>query len=460
MTITGGTSTARGVRGRLFQVNEENQYPVDRETAVIEEHVSTPSLSKRNSFSTDDSTEKSMDMYHTNSLKHEMYFFGGQRHHFKQFKPYFNNLALQKMKAGAAHQLILSAKPDHHLYIMGRGYGIGKYQESKDRPVNLSVVDPVVSRHRILSFATKGWHSLLVTDGEGYVISWGQNEYGQCGVGNTTNPLDSPAVIPNLKGIKHAATGTCHSIVAGDRTVYTFGSSKYGRLGIGPITNQVIVPTQVKFFDHVFAQSPHLKVVQVSAACNNSLVLDNSGAVYIMGKFQSTDCQTPVKVEIPTRVRFVSGGDFFTSMITCTDELYTFGDDSYGQLGQGMMKYVKEPMKVQGLDGDVDKVCTGSNHMACLLKNGKVYTWGKGEQGRLGHRDTNNANLSRPKQLMRVVNKNIKQLDATSDYIIMCNSEVFVEECQHTIQDYQRRNLKKIARNGFFSDCDIFTFST
>jgi alpha-tubulin suppressor-like RCC1 family protein len=117
--------------------------------------------------------------------------------------------------------------------------------------------------------------------------------------------------------------------------------------------------------------------MQVSAACNNSLVLDNSGAVYIMGKFQSTDCQTPVKVDFPLRVRFVSGGDFFTAMITCTDELYTFGDDSYGQLGLGMLKYVRDPTRVEGLD-DVDKVCTGSNHMAVLLKNGKVYTWGKG----------------------------------------------------------------------------------
>lgn len=143
-------------------------------------------------------------------------------------------------------------------------------------------------------------------------------------------------------------------------------------------------------------------------------------------------------------------------MITCTDELYTFGDDSYGQLGQGMLKYVRDPTRVEGLE-EVDKVCTGSNHMAVLLKNGKVFTWGKGEQGRLGHRDTNNANLSRPKELLRVRNKRIRQLDATSDYIIMCNSEITGEDLEYTIQKYQRRNLEKVIKDKNFSDCNVVT---
>lgn len=77
-----------------------------------------------------------------------VYFFGGQRHHFKQFKPYYNNLILQKLKAGAAHQLVLSGKPHQHLYIMGRGYGIGKYQDAKGNHDILNFISQIILKKK------------------------------------------------------------------------------------------------------------------------------------------------------------------------------------------------------------------------------------------------------------------------------------------------------------------------
>jgi alpha-tubulin suppressor-like RCC1 family protein len=288
----------------------------------------------------------------------------------------------------------------------------------------------------------------LVTN-TGKVISFGQNDYGQCGHEDITNPVKVPTVIKSLaqmdSEIKFVATGTCHSIAASSHHVYTFGSGKYGRLGHGNLENKS-TPTRVEFFEKLFngdaARRNYLRVEQVSCACNNSLVLDSSGTVYIMGKYRGEDQMTPIKLAINTRVRFVSGGDFFTGLITSTDELYTFGDDSYGQLGNNVRTYVKEPTRVASLS-DVKKICCGSNHMAALTHDGKVYTWGKGEQGRLGFESK--LNVYTPKELTIVRKKDIRQMDATSDYILLCNSECLDGYSNGgALGMYQRRNFEEL----------------
>lgn len=297
----------------------------------------------------------------------------------------------------------------------------------------------------------------------GKVISFGQNDYGQCGHEDVTNPVKVPTVIKSLaemdSEIKFVATGTCHSIAASSYHVYTFGSGKYGRLGHANLETQ-IHPSRVEFFEHLFngetARRNYLRVEQVSCACNNSLVLDSSGTVYIMGKYRGEDQMVPVKLTINTRVRYISGGDFFTGLITSTDELYTFGDDSYGQLGNNARNYVKEPTRVASLT-EVNKICCGSNHMAALTHDGRVFTWGKGEQGRLGFESK--MNVYTPKELTIVRKKDVKQLDATSDYILLCNSECFDGYSNGgALGIYQRRNFEQlIARENDipFSDVSI-----
>jgi len=423
-------------------------------------HMNHSSITSSSQTDHAESTSPTAD---TKQYKYELFFFGGSRHHFERYKPFFNNVRIRKVKAGASHQLILTE--DYELYIMGKGYGIGHFDAAMDQVVNIT--HKICSEgERIVEIATKGWHNLLVTN-TGKVISFGQNDYGQCGHEDVTNPVKVPTVIKALAqmdtDIKFVATGTCHSIAASSHHVYTFGSGKYGRLGHGSLDTQ-IAPMRVEFFEKLFnddaSRRNYLRVEQVSCACNNSLVLDSSGTVYIMGKYRGDDQTTPVKLSINTRVRFISGGDFFTGLITSTDELYTFGDDSYGQLGNNARTYVKEPTRVSTLN-DVHKICCGSNHMAALTHDGRVYTWGKGEQGRLGF--DSKLNVYTPKELTIVRKKDIRQLDATSDYILLCNSECSDGYSNGgALGTYQRRNFEQLlASEGTvlpFSDvCISFT---
>lgn len=67
-------------------------------------------------------------------------------------------------------------------------------------------------------------------------------------------------------------------------------------------------------------------------------------------------------------------------------QVWSWGDGDYGKLGRGGSDGCKSPKLVEKLqDLDIVKVCCGSQFSVALTKDGQVYTWGKGDNQRLGH---------------------------------------------------------------------------
>lgn len=67
-------------------------------------------------------------------------------------------------------------------------------------------------------------------------------------------------------------------------------------------------------------------------------------------------------------------------------QVWSWGDGDYGKLGRGGSDGCKTPKPVEKLqDLDIVKVCCGSQFSMALTKEGQLYTWGKGDNQRLGH---------------------------------------------------------------------------
>jgi len=86
--------------------------------------------------------------------------------------------------------------------------------------------------------------------------------------------------------------------------------------------------------------------------------------------------------------------DYFGSAIKNDGTLYMWGLGAYGELGQGEEKRKKSeqekgknatesysPVKV--LD-NIEAVSFGSHHVVALTKDGNIYTWGDNDEGQLG----------------------------------------------------------------------------
>ncbi|PWA24252.1 hypothetical protein CCH79_00017903 [Gambusia affinis] len=119
-------------------------------------------------------------------------------------------------------------------------------------------------------------HSLLMTT-EGKLWSWGRNDKGQLGHGDTKR-LEAPKLIEGLADqvIVSAACGRNHTMaLTEDGTVYSFGENKLGQLGQGSQTDAVLSPAPISYNGQ--------PLVKVACGAEFSMVVDCKGNLYSFG---------------------------------------------------------------------------------------------------------------------------------------------------------------------------------
>ncbi|CAB4278777.1 unnamed protein product [Prunus armeniaca] len=206
----------------------------------------------------------------------------------------------------------------------------------------------------VQNIACGGRHAALVTK-QGEIFSWGEESGGRLGHGVDVDVLH-PKLIDALSNmnIDLVACGeyhTCAVTLSGDLYTWGDGTYNFGLLGHG---NEVShwVPKKV---------NGPLEGIHVSS---------------------------------------ISCGPWHTAVVTSAGQLFTFGDGTFGVLGHGDRKSVSIPREVENLKGlrtvraacgvwhtaaVVEVMVGNSSSSNCSL--GKLFTWGDGDKGRLGHGD-------------------------------------------------------------------------
>jgi alpha-tubulin suppressor-like RCC1 family protein len=83
-----------------------------------------------------------------------------------------------------------------------------------------------------------------------------------------------------------------------------------------------------------------------------------------------------------------TGFKFTCGILKGTDRAYCWGDNSYGQLGDGTTSSRGQPTIVSG-DLSWKKISAGARHTVGLTTDGKVYAWGSNSFGQLGDNSNN-----------------------------------------------------------------------
>ncbi|XP_029142645.1 serine/threonine-protein kinase Nek8 [Protobothrops mucrosquamatus] len=84
-------------------------------------------------------------------------------------------------------------------------------------------------------------------------------------------------------------------------------------------------------------------------------------------------------------IKHVACGDLFTACLTDRGIVLTFGSGSSGCLGHGSFVDVNQPKIVEALLGyEITRAACGASHVLALSSEGEVFTWGRGDNGRLG----------------------------------------------------------------------------
>ena len=110
-----------------------------------------------------------------------------------------------------------------------------------------------------------------------------------------------------------------------------------------------------------------------------------------------------------------------TAIITSTGRLAVWGHGYFGQLGTGKAEDRRAPTPVGGVLADVSvrAVACGNRHTACATADGRLFTWGHGGLGALGHGGT--AGKMQPSEVKALSGvKRVAVVSCCADHTAVC----------------------------------------
>ncbi|KAI3692771.1 hypothetical protein L6452_32594 [Arctium lappa] len=234
-------------------------------------------------------------------------------------------------------------------------------------------------------------------------------------------PLESNVVID----VQQIACGVRHfALVTRQGEIFTCGEESGGRLGHG-IDRDIGRPRLVEFLavtnvDSVACGEYH--TCAVSTAGDLYTWGDGSHNAGLLGHGTEVSHWIPKRVSGPLeglQVFSVACGNWHSALSTVDGKLFTFGDGTFGALGHGDRESVRFPKEVTSLTGlKTIKVACGIWHTAAIIEitnpqSGhsmakKLFTWGDGDKYRLGH--GNKETFTEPTCVAALIDYNFHQL--------------------------------------------------
>ena len=303
--------------------------------------------------------------------------------------PDLNDIGITSISCGSFHTVILLV--DHTLLACGEG-GDGQLGFGNTLSVSIPTQITFFKGKSPTLVACGEQHTLVACRNEGLYVM-GSSAEGQLGLGDHSTRL-TPTLVPMFQG-RSIELMACshHSIVVSQGSVFVTGWNEQGQLGLGDDHDRN------KFTEIEFFRGKRVKFI--ATGVRNSVVCTTDG-LYTFGgnSYGQLGLGHAVRELHPERVTFFDDkqilgiSTWFHTMVICKDALYTFGEGEFGKLGQGKedpntndFRDSYQPEMVPSFTGsEIQSVIACSEHSVVVTNSG-VYIWGNGDAGSMGHGD-------------------------------------------------------------------------
>jgi len=296
------------------------------------------------------------------------------------------NIAM--IAAGAWHTCVLIGKGDVWCWGRNDSGQLGNGNGSQDRPSGPMQVQGLSGSLSAISLGER--HSCALRNG-GRVLCWGNNADGALGNNTDTNSTKAveAAGLRNVQTIAAGGQHTCGLLIDGG--LRCWGRNFNGQLGNGE-NGRHVVPVGVVNVGN--------NVLSMVTASNHTCARLGNGDVKCWGLNDSGQLgdgtrlnrNTPVSVQgLPLGVRILTADGHHTCVATAF-AAYCWGSNSDGQLGDGTTQDRLTPVQVADLGANILAMVIGDLHTCALLFGGGVRCWGDNAFGQLGDGSTEDRN--------------------------------------------------------------------
>lgn len=283
------------------------------------------------------------------------------------------------VSCGPSH--VLALKKDGSLYAWGQAnsgaIGDGGSGGMQTQPVR-------VGTDKDWKYIHAGYQASYAIKNDGRLFAWGLNSNGKLGDGTTETRL-APVQIGPGAAWRQVACGEYHCLgIQEDGSLWSWGSNEYGALGLGSGTAGSLLPSRV-------GSASSWTAVAVNSCY--SLGLRNDGSLWSWGYNTqgqlgygppSSTVYVPTQVGADTDWRSVSAGSNHALAIKESGDLYSWGGNSSGQIGNGRpLNHVLAPTLLDA-GGGWDLALAAADNSFARKADGRWYAWGSNQRAQFG----------------------------------------------------------------------------
>ncbi|MBU1244547.1 hypothetical protein KJ612_15205, partial [Myxococcota bacterium] len=275
-------------------------------------------------------------------------------------------------------------------------FGGVKLETGVDLNANGTLDDPEVTRtqyvcnqNRRFVAMSAGFSHTCALKVDGSLWCWGSNGNGALGDGTTMTRLVPVLVSGMDSGVSMVSCGEIHTCaLKTDGSAWCWGYNGHGALGDGTTTNRsvpVLVSGIVAGGASISAGGYHTCLVKTDGA---ALCWGYNGSGQL-GNNEIFDESAPVQVfGLASGASTISSGRYHTCAVKTDGSAVCWGNNTYGQLGNGSTLDRDTPVAVSGFSSGIASIEAGGYHTCSKKTNGSGWCWGSNSFGQLGDSTT------------------------------------------------------------------------
>ena len=225
---------------------------------------------------------------------------------------------------------------------------------------------------------------------DGTLWTWGYNGFGGLGDGTTSNRSSPVTTLGGGTNWKQVSGGNYAHMAAikTDGTLWIWGSNTYGQLGDGTTSNRSSPVTTL-------GGGTNWK--QVALGHDDTAAIKTDGTLWTWGYNANGQLGNATTTSRRSPGTVAGGGTNWKQVVGATQNycaiktdgtLWTWGNNSNGQLGDGTISNRSSPVTTAGGGTNWKQVSCGYKCVLAIKTDGTLWSWGYNNTGKLGNGTT------------------------------------------------------------------------